>query len=136
MKTRVLIGLLAALLAAGCAAKDDHEALTGVWKVVSAEEGGKPAEESIKTGNVLIIDDDFSLYDAKIRRTMRYTIDQTKSPRHIDLDWDKLVQPGIYELKGDDLKVCYDQTGKTRPTAFKTQDGDKVLFLVLKREKK
>jgi uncharacterized protein (TIGR03067 family) len=135
MKMRPAIWALAALAVGGCGAKDDHQGLTGSWAVVSAEEGGKPAEESIKKSDVLIIDNDFSLHDADRRRTMKYTIDQAKSPKHIDLDWDKLVQPGIYELNGDDLKVCYDQAGKTRPTAFKTADGDKVLLLVLKRKK-
>jgi uncharacterized protein (TIGR03067 family) len=135
MKWRWVICLLAALLAAGCGKKDDQQALTGSWKVVSAEEGGKPPEETIKKTKVLIIDTDFSLHDANGRRTMKYKIDATKSPKHIDLDWDNHVQPGIYELSGDDLKVCFDQAGKTRPTAFKTEAGDKVLLLVLKREK-
>jgi uncharacterized protein (TIGR03067 family) len=135
MRIHLAIWILTALLVGGCGTKDDHQGLTGSWNVASAEEGGKPAVDSIKKTSVLIIDNDFSLHDAKRRRTMTYKIDQSKSPKHIDLDWDSLVQPGIYELKGDDLKVCFDQTGKTRPTAFKTESGDKVLLLVLKRKK-
>jgi hypothetical protein len=35
----------------------------------------------------------------------------------------------IYELDKDSLKVCYDLSGKARPTEFKTKP-DTTLFLV------
>lgn len=34
----------------------------------------------------------------------------------------------IYELNGDILRVCYDLTGKVRPTEFKTRKSE-LLFL-------
>ena len=40
----------------------------------------------------------------------------------------------IYELEGDMLRICYDLAGKTRPTAFATEQGTK-LFLVRYRRK-
>jgi hypothetical protein len=41
----------------------------------------------------------------------------------------------IYELKGDTLRVCYDLSGKARPSEFKAKP-DTPLFLVnYKREK-
>jgi uncharacterized protein (TIGR03067 family) len=40
----------------------------------------------------------------------------------------------IYELEGDTLRICYDLTGKSRPTAFATEEGTK-LFLVKYRRK-
>ena len=38
----------------------------------------------------------------------------------------------IYELNGDTLRVCYDLTGKVRPTEFKTKKGE-LLFLAIYR---
>src|SRR5262249_27315784 len=74
-------------------------------------------------------------------------------PRPIDLIVGKdVVLKGIYELKGDDLRLCvvnrlYCQdkdgrlvarkaAGAERPTAFTTRDGGKTVCFVLKRVKK
>jgi uncharacterized protein (TIGR03067 family) len=65
-------------------------------------------------------------------------LDPTKSPKHVDLEHYATgvpAWPGIYELNGDDLKVCLNLEGKARPTEFKTKAGDKCLLLVLKRKK-
>jgi hypothetical protein len=35
--------------------------------------------------------------------------------------------PAIYELAADTLRVCYDLSGKKRPTEFKTSAGTKLL---------
>jgi uncharacterized protein (TIGR03067 family) len=43
---------------------------------------------------------------------------------------------GIYELKGDDLKICARVLGDGRPAEFASPDGQSVAYLVLKREKK
>ena len=41
----------------------------------------------------------------------------------------------IYELDGDTLKVCYDLTGKSRPTEFKTQKGVLHFLVTYQRAK-
>ena len=41
---------------------------------------------------------------------------------------------GIYELKGDTMKVCFDPTGKERPTSFTPNEGQ--FGGVVKRAKK
>ena len=50
-------------------------------------------------------------------------LDPAKSPRAIDITGTKGPDEGktflaIYELKGDELKVCYDLSGKSRPAEF------------------
>ena len=40
----------------------------------------------------------------------------------------------IYELKGDELRVCYDLTGKSRPAEFASK-ADTLLFLPLRKSR-
>jgi len=42
--------------------------------------------------------------------------------------------PAIYQLDGEDLRICYDLAAKARPTALATEAGTK-LFLVHYRKK-
>jgi uncharacterized protein (TIGR03067 family) len=41
----------------------------------------------------------------------------------------------IYELNGDNLRICYNLTGKVRPTEFKTQKGEPLFMATYKRAK-
>jgi uncharacterized protein (TIGR03067 family) len=66
--------------------------------------------------------------------------DPGKSPKTMDITGKKGPNVGktflcIYELKGDDLRVCYDLSGKARPTEFGTK-ADTLLFLVTYRRAK
>ncbi len=63
-----------------------------------------------------------------------------KLPKTMDIKGTKGPNKGktfltIYELKGDELKVCYDLSGKARPTEFATKP-DTQLFLVTYRRAK
>lgn len=40
----------------------------------------------------------------------------------------------IYELDGDTLRVCYDLSGKARPSEFKTKAETQLLLFTYKRE--
>ena len=42
----------------------------------------------------------------------------------------------IYERDGDALRVCYDLSGKSRPTEFKTKAGTQLFLVTYKREKR
>jgi hypothetical protein len=63
---------------------------------------------------------------------MRYKLDSASSPKAIDLLTAGNALPGIFELNGDDLKLCF-RIGKDRPTEFKTRPGDKTELFTLKR---
>ena len=41
----------------------------------------------------------------------------------------------IYELKDDKLTICYDLSGKSRPTEFKTQAKTKLFLVTYERKK-
>jgi uncharacterized protein (TIGR03067 family) len=128
---------------AGCSKTDYQTMGFSFWTVVSAEEGGAPADDAKKTDVITdseILTDglgaiDFQWTDPK-RHKMK--LDAGKTPKEIDLthhQGGEPAWPGIYELNGDDLKICLDLEGKSRPTEFKTTSGDKRLLLILKRKK-
>jgi uncharacterized protein (TIGR03067 family) len=41
----------------------------------------------------------------------------------------------IYEQDGDTLRICYDLSGKGRPTEFKTKEGTQSFLVTYVREK-
>jgi uncharacterized protein (TIGR03067 family) len=41
----------------------------------------------------------------------------------------------IYELKGDELRVCYDLGGKDRPTEFVSKPETPLFLVTYRREK-
>jgi uncharacterized protein (TIGR03067 family) len=43
--------------------------------------------------------------------------------------------PAIYDREGDTLRICYDLSGKSRPTAFKSAEGTKLFLVTYQREK-
>jgi hypothetical protein len=89
---------------------DPTKMLQGTWKLVSPQRRGE-----------------------NVPPPSRWT------PLAIDLTSEKnpdKAVPGIFEVKGDTLKLCWAKSGGPRPTEFSTKKGaDEVLF-VLRREKK
>jgi len=70
-----------------------------------------------------------------------FKIDPSKMQKEIDITMhlkqgDRTIL-GIYEIKGDELKVCYyaNQTGR-RPTEFSSEDDRRIGCITLTRAKK
>src|SRR5262249_34011131 len=63
------------------------------------------------------------------------TIDPSKSPKWMDHTFQngKQVHKGIYEFKGDKLRVLMGLPGGERPTEFKTKEGDKLWLRTFER---
>lgn len=123
--------------------KAEMKKLEGQWvriavdiEGVKTEDGPKDADKAIR----LIIRGD--IYDGD-----RFKIDPSKSPKHIDVitmeDGNETPMRGIYELKGDVLKLCFTypfegnlaNLGK-RPTTFTTKQGDDHVVEIYKRQAK
>lgn len=144
LKHLSLVALAVAVtFAAGCS-KTDHQAMGfSMWSVVTAEEGGQPADDRMKADVITdseILTDGLGAIDFRWTDPVRHKVklDSSKSPKEIDLTHRSEVGPtwpGIYEINGDDMKICLDLEGKARPTEFKTKPGSKQLLLVLKRKK-
>jgi uncharacterized protein (TIGR03067 family) len=120
-------------------AKDDK--LDGTWLPTSAELGGQPFPEEVRKTIKLVIKDD------KYTVTVGTQADQgtvkrmpSATPKALDITGTEGPNKGktilaIYELKGDTLRVCYDLSGKKRPTEFKTESGTQLFLVEYKRQK-
>jgi uncharacterized protein (TIGR03067 family) len=122
---------------------DDLAALKGTWKVADSVMGGTgaflaPFRKSGKPPDTVRIDGDKLTFlrgtDTVSEGTL--TVDASKTPAAIDFVSDKTTYLGIYELKGDTLRICFVE-GKERPKDVKgTKEGTKsVVALTLQRAK-
>lgn len=120
--------------------KEETKKLQGTWKVLAIE---RDEEKSDKSG------DDIKLIFTANNLTAKtpngdhkgtFKIDAAATPKTIDVmltdgpDADKSVV-GIYELKGNDLKICFAKPGEQdRPKEYVTKNGTGIMVLTLKRE--
>ncbi len=114
------------------AGKDEARVLEGKWNIASLVEDGKVEEDrgtyAFKGGQVT-----FQIGGGK-ERIGPFKLDTKKSPKWIDMGLKGEVL-GIYELKGDMLRLCLAGPGKKRPAEFKsTREGGEAL-IELKRAK-
>jgi uncharacterized protein (TIGR03067 family) len=139
--TPLILGLALALGAPGPKKADDPAPgkLEGEW-VVESFEGPK---DDTPPGSVTMrfADGKISIKEAKRDRAedAGYTADPSKKPAAIDIKPDKgpkeVVIQGIYEVKGDTLKLCFGRDGVERPTEFKGDAAKGVMMITLKRVK-
>lgn len=117
---------------------DDSRNILGTWKYVSFIEGGE--KRQIPDGmRVVITKDIFSdRRPGQDARGMRYAMDSSRNPKEIDfiVELDPghpIRQPGIYELKGDRLRIHSAAAGAPRPKDFEPVKGETGGVLVLER---
>lgn len=141
----VVVGLLLASQASADDAQKDLDALQGTWKLVSAERDGKAiAADEVQKTRITFQKDTFDFPDAAgIGTSKKGTIkvDPTKKPKSMDAtssnaDDKGKVSLGIYEINGDDYKVCFAPPGKERPTEFSSKAKSGHILQVWKRAKK
>jgi uncharacterized protein (TIGR03067 family) len=134
--------LLAAPLLAG--GKPEAPSFKGTWNALSYERGGRVApDETARMIKFSFADDKMTLLQGigfTGSKECKFKLDATKKPATIDLspqegrNKDKPFE-GIFELKGDELRLCFAAPGTPRPKEFVTKAGEPVLLIVLKREK-
>ncbi len=144
MRLRVLFGLLAVGLLMGADKVQDQKPsqknpLKGAWSIVTFEVSGQKNEGS--TGNLVA----FSKGKVTVKSKNgdhggTYAIRADKSPKHFDYtpsDGEEAgkLHKGIYELKGDTLKVLLAPADEERPKDFKEKDGEGRVYVELKRQK-
>ncbi len=114
--------------------ESDAAKLQGTWTITSAERAGE-AKDGHKGRKFIIASDKMKL--AGEAEEGFFTLDPFRKPKAIDLARNENIQPGIYELEGDTLKLCWDESKRgKRPTHFATNEAGRELVLwVLKRDK-
>jgi len=133
----------------------DLELLQGTWNIDTMAWGGKSLPKELMNGYKFVFAGNKLTWDGAIGMQSvmgnvmaidgtfpcDFKIDPGKEPKQIDMTLhlkkgDRTVL-GIYEIKGDTLKVCYfgSNTGK-RPAEFSTKDDRNIGYHVLTRAKK
>jgi uncharacterized protein (TIGR03067 family) len=129
--------------------------LEGTWNIDSMEWGAKSLPKELMKGYKFVFAGNKLTWEGAIGIMSKggmvtaldgafpcdFTIDPGKEPKQIDItlhlkQGDRTVL-GIYEIKGDTLKVCYfaTNTGR-RPVELSTNDNRSVGLIVLTRAKK
>lgn len=132
---------------------NDGEKLQGLWAPTAIEVAGTklPADAPpVKELRILIKGDKFIFnpdHKSQPKRELGFVLDPKQSPKTLDLipqngtAKGKMFPAGIYELKGDQLRLCLDEAQLEsrqpgdRPRAFVTRKGDGLMVLSLKRVK-
>lgn len=141
MKRLLLLFALSLLLVAGGiqaqTPEGDKAKLQGTWKLVGMERGGESALDKVKERepHLVIRGDRLLLQDKERTREMTYQLGADKKLRTIDIieKGREQTTKGIYQLQGDDLKICTGAPGGERPKDFKTKAGTRDALMIFKR---
>jgi len=147
MRVHLLTALAAGLLLAANSPKDDAKndvkKFAGTWTVASIERNGDKVDaEALKDAKIIFKGDQFTLRGAEGEMKGTITLDPSKKPPTITAkgtssSGEEFTAYGIYELKGDTLKICYSTEGEDqRPKEFKTTAESSSTLAVYKRSKK
>jgi uncharacterized protein (TIGR03067 family) len=148
MRRHILMLLAVVLMLAASdpnddAAKKDLEKFQGNWTLISAERGGKKTpQEDAKKITLSIQGNKFVLRkEAVIISEGTMALDPTKKPKEIDETITTGPNKGktylaIYEIDGEQHKICFAAAGKERPKAFSSMPGTGQLLQVWKRDKR
>ncbi|HVJ79527.1 MAG TPA: TIGR03067 domain-containing protein [Planctomycetia bacterium] len=107
--------------------EDVAKNLLGTWQLTKGVVAGNPfPEEVVKKLKLELTDGKYKLLGAESPDEGTWTIDVGKKPFEMDIKGTDGPNKGktylcIFELKGDKLKVCYDLSGKARPTEFESK---------------
>jgi uncharacterized protein (TIGR03067 family) len=119
----------------------DGGTLQGTWLPATAELGGKAFPDDVrKTIKLVVKDDKYSVTVGKEVDQGTVKLNPAAKPKEMDITGTDGPNKGktflaIYEQDGDTLRVCYDLSGKARPTEFKTREGTQLFLVTYKREK-
>ena len=142
MRAFVLAAVGVGLTLCGAGRADDKEGkmLEGTWQLVEGEVGSRKFPPEAAKGIKLTLSPGryVVMAESKDEGTVKYFPDATPKALEItgtDGPNKGKTFPAIYELKGDTLTVCYDLSGKARPTEFKSKPNTLLFLATYKRVK-
>jgi uncharacterized protein (TIGR03067 family) len=127
--------LVSAVQAEDKAAGGDQEKIQGTWVLDSGERGGKQIPDEAKGVTLTFEGNKVKVKHGDREMTWGFKLDASKKPKAIDVDMNGKIGKGIYELKGDTLKIAHGEEGDPRPKNFESKEGSNVSVVVLKRKK-
>jgi uncharacterized protein (TIGR03067 family) len=147
MKTKLLFALGVTVLA-NCEAlaqqgvtnlsersKEDSKAMEGTWRITSFVALGKH-DWRLEGKNVSIKDNKFQFPKKFAPTPAVFSIDSDVNPKHFDFVSKGALSWGIFELKGDRLRICMIQHGPVgRPEEFSSTPENRQVLMVLERAK-
>jgi uncharacterized protein (TIGR03067 family) len=101
--------------------------LNGWWKPDSAAVAGKDLTgEELKPRYLVLANGNYMLNQGDEVDEGTYKIDESENPKTISLvvtrgPTNGKTTLGIYELHDRSLRICFDMSGKTRPTKFESK---------------
>lgn len=125
--------------AAAKRAATDSERLQGTWSVTALEvDGQKLAGGMLSGARVVVTGDRFESLGMGETYEGALTLDESARPKAFDLKFTSgpekgNINRGIYELDGDDWKLCLATRGGPRPQEFATKPGTGHALEILKR---
>jgi uncharacterized protein (TIGR03067 family) len=137
----VLMGWIFAVAGLCQDVPEEQKALDGTWLPTTAEMSGKPLDEATRKSMKLVLEGEkYTVTLNKVADKGTIKIDPMAKPKSMDILGTEGPNKGrtllaIYEVKGDTLRICYDLSGKKRPTEFTTQTGDKNFLVKYERTK-
>jgi uncharacterized protein (TIGR03067 family) len=151
----VFIGLASGTLTvAGADPKvtDDLTALQGNWKPLQCEREGTPQmlPEQMKQVTVVFDKNEYYLYfkdkdregksKVLLLALLNVTLDPSTSPKSITFEFKDgplkgQKRHGIYELAGNQLKMCYGPSDKSKPVEFKAPPNSGYFLETWARQK-
>jgi uncharacterized protein (TIGR03067 family) len=132
---------------------DDLAALQGNWKPLQCEFQGKTqmSAEEMKQTTGVYDKSEFFLYfvdrtnpqkpDVMLIAHANFALESTSSPKGITFEIAEgsnkgAKQHGIYEIAGNQLKLCYGPVEKPKPTEFKSTVGNGYILETWARQVK
>ena len=113
----------------------DEELIQGTWEVVKIEFGNGKTPPDIKNFKQVFKEGMWRHIGTKAEREGTYKLDSTSNPKAIDTTQGETTIFGIYELDGDNLKICMSEgSGSVRPKEMKAE-GDSISLVTYKRVK-
>ena len=142
LKPYVVVTLVLSLAQAARSGEDkEGDTLQGTWLPAAAELGGKMFPDEVRKSIKLVVKDDkYTVTAGKEVDQGSVKLNPAAKPKEMDITGTDGPNKGktflaIYERDGDSLRVCYDLSGKSRPTEFKTRAGTQLVLVTYKREK-
>ena len=119
---------------------DGLKKLNGEWAVVSMEVAGRKLPDAAAKAIKLVNKDGEYTVTAESDDKGMFTVDVSKTPKTMTIKGADGPNKGktflcIYELNGDEMKICYDLTGKEHPKEFKTEAGKVHMLATYKKVK-